>query len=110
MLQESILRRLRIDIFDSFKLARWTSTFVKEVSIHNAVERREVGSIEPKYLEQMGFGPAAIREASGRPQTHEQLIISGLKRLAQFNWVGPRKNKMCIEEVLYRIVEEVVST
>lgn len=71
MLQESILRRLRTESFDSFELARWASALVNEVAIHNAVERREVGPIEPKYLEQLGLGPEAIWEALGRPQTQE---------------------------------------
>lgn len=88
-MHETVIKRIRSESFDSFDLARWASALIKEIAVHNAGERSEVGQVDPKFLVQMGLGPAEVGKASGRPNPHEIANITGLKRAAQCIWRSP---------------------
>lgn len=96
-MQETVIQRIRSENFDSFDLARWAAAFVKEIAVHNAGERREVGRVDPKFLMQMDLGLAEVGIASSQ-NSPEMANITGLKRAAQCILEKPRNPKLCIAE------------
>lgn len=96
-MQETVIQRIRSENFDSFDLARWAAAFVKEIAVHNAGERREVGRVDPKFLMQMDLGLAEVGIASSQ-NSPEMANITGLKRAAQCILEKPRNQKLCIAE------------
>lgn len=99
-LQEAVLQRFKSPSFNVLGLNNRAATIIRSLATSKVIERRELGSSGPEFLETIGLGPPAILKASGKKLGSKDMTRSPSthKRPAPGDFFGPPRSYLLIEE------------